>query len=288
MSSTVEIRQMEKSSASLPWSLWLRQTAAIIRLEMKKNLLGRRALLIYLLALVPVLLFASVSFFPQAARSLSNPVKASNIFAGIFEVLILRAIIFFGCAWIFMNLFRGEVVDRSLHYYFLSPVRREVLVVGKYVSGLIASIVLFVGATALSLFFLYLPRGYDASMQHLLDGPGLNYALRYFGIVALACMGYGSFFLAIGLMFRNPIIPALFIYGWEFINFLLPPLLKKISVIHYLQSLTPVPMSEGPFALVSEPTPAWISVPGLLLVTAIVLLFASVQIRRMEIKYGGE
>ena len=25
-----------------------------------------------------------------------------------------------------MNLFRGELVDRSLHYYFLSSVRREV------------------------------------------------------------------------------------------------------------------------------------------------------------------
>ncbi len=41
-----------------------------------------------------------------------------------------------------MNLFRGDIVDRSLHFYFLSPVRREVLVVGKYLSGLVTSIVL--------------------------------------------------------------------------------------------------------------------------------------------------
>jgi ABC-type transport system involved in multi-copper enzyme maturation permease subunit len=46
-----------------------------------------------------------------------------------------------------MNLFRGELVDRSLHYYFLSAVRRDVLVVGKYLSGLITSIVLFCGLT---------------------------------------------------------------------------------------------------------------------------------------------
>jgi hypothetical protein len=64
--------------------------------------------------------------------------------------------------------------------------------------------------------------------------------------------------------------------------------LKKLSIIHYLNSLTPVPISEGPFAIVADPTPAWLSVPGLLGVTALVLIMASVRIRRMEIRYGGE
>ncbi|MEN2577350.1 hypothetical protein AAER51_17970, partial [Acinetobacter baumannii] len=58
------------------------------------------------------------------------------MFGVIYNTLILRTVIFFGCAWIFMNLFRGEIVDRSLHYYFLSAVRREVLITGKYLSGL--------------------------------------------------------------------------------------------------------------------------------------------------------
>jgi len=61
-----------------------------------------------------------------------------------------------------------------------------------------------------------------------------------------------------------------------------------VSVIHYLQSLVPVSMSEGPFAVLAEPTPAWISVPGLLVFTGIVLFLASVHIRRMEISYAGE
>jgi hypothetical protein len=37
-----------------------------------------------------------------------------------------------------------------------------------------------------------------------------------------------------------------------------------------------------------EPTPAYLSIPGLLVVTALVLAVASFQIRRMEISYGGE
>jgi uncharacterized membrane protein len=112
--------------------------------------------------------------------------------------------------------------------------------------------------------------------------------LCYSGITILACIGYGALFLVVGLFFRNPIIPALVLYGWEWLNFLLPPLLKKISVIHYLQSLTPVPVSEGPFAVIAEPTPAWIAVPSLIVVTALVLILASRRIRRMEVRYGTD
>jgi hypothetical protein len=125
-------------------------------------------------------------------------------------------------------------------------------------------------------------------MNHLFDGPGLNQSLTYLGITVLACIGYGAVFLVIGLFFRNPIIPAVFLYGWEFINFLLPPMLKKLSVVHYLHSLTPVPIDDGPFAIVTEPTSALLTVPGLILVTAAVLAMASIRIRRMEIRYGSE
>ncbi len=273
------------------WSLWLRQTAAILKLELRKNFFGRRAILIYLLALLPVALVAMLAIvtriFPDANSIRSDFGQANIIFAGIYGGLILRTIVFFGCAWIFMNLIRGEVVDRSLHYYFLAPVRREVLVVAKYLAGLSVSIVIFTFTTVGSLFFIYVA-GYPESTNYLMNGPGFSHAVWYVVITVLACIGYGAFFIVIGLFFRNPIIPALVIYGWEWINFLLPPLLKKISVIHYLHSLAPVPMSEGPFAIVAQATPAWISVPGLIVVTAILLFLAGLQIRRMEIKYIGE
>src|ERR1051325_2434826 len=277
-----------KSTEGLPWALWVRQVGSILRLEVKKNFWSRRAVLIYLLALLPVLLFSAIALIPPDVGGRNEPAFVNMMFAGIYEILILRTVVFFGCAWIFMNLFRGEVVDRSLHYYFLSPVRREVLVIGKYLSGLLPSLVLFVSATAVSLLLLYLPLGYSASMNLLFEGHGLKYAAIYLAITALACAGYGAVFLLIGLLFRNPIIPALAVYGWEFINFLLPPVLKKLSVIHYLQSLSPLPLSEGPFAIVAEPTPAWVAVPALLLMTGLVLAYASLQIRWMEIKYGGE
>jgi ABC-type transport system involved in multi-copper enzyme maturation permease subunit len=278
---------MEKTAKKSHWTLWKRQIASILRIEVKKNFTGKRSILIYLLALLPVMIMTALVSVHADDIQADFP-GASVIFANLYEGMILRTVVFFGCAWIFMNLFRGEVVDRSLHYYFLSPVKREVLVAGKYISGLITSLILFVTMTALCIIIFYFPLGYSGAMNHLFDGPGLQQSLTYLGITVLACIGYGAVFLVIGLFFRNPIIPAVLLYGWEFINFLLPPMLKKLSVVHYLHSLTPVPIDDGPFAIVAEPTSAWLTVPGLILVTAAVLLMASVRIRRMEIKYGSD
>jgi ABC-type transport system involved in multi-copper enzyme maturation permease subunit len=284
MSASVETKfEISPAGAGgVPWRLWLKQINAVFGLEIRKNFFGKRSILIYLLALLPIL--GSLALTIQPAKNVNS---LTLEFAWMYDLLILRTVIFFGCAWIFMNLFRGELVDRSLHYYFLSPVRREVLVLGKYFSGLVTSATLFLIATVLSMLLLHLPFYADAG-RFFFDGPGFSQLLAYAGVTLLACVGYGAFFLVVGLFFRNPIIPALVLYGWEFINFLLPPLLKKISVVHYLNSLLPVTLNQGPFAVIADPTPAWIAVPGLLIVTLLVLLAAGYRIRHMEIRYGND
>ena len=285
MSANAETIQPRVEISDGGFQLWLRQITAILRLELKKNFFGKRSLLVYLLAMMPIGLLTLVELINPIGRD-TNQLPA--IFSIFYNSMILRTVVFFGCAWIFMNLFRGEIVDRSLHYYFLSSVRREVLVAGKYISGVLTSVVLFVTVTVASMLIIFFSHYYTTSTRFFFEGPGLGHLFWYVTITVLACIGYGAFFLVVGLFFRNPIIPALVLYGWEWINFLLPPLLKKISVIHYLNSLVPVPISEGPFAVVAEPTPAWISIPGLIIVTVLVLFAASTRIRKMEVRYGSD
>lgn len=279
---------MSSTVTASSWQLWIRQTIAILQLDIRKNFLGRRALLLYLIAVLPLIMLSLLALFPPPTDEMENFSELAQVYAAVYGGLILRTLVFFGCGWVFMNLFRGEIVDRSLHYYFLSPVRREVLIVGKYLSGLIATTVLFSITTVGSMLILYFWLFPSESSAYFFGGAGMGQLLSYLGVTILACIGYGAMFLIVGLFFRNPIIPALFLYGWEWINFLLPPFLKKGSVIHYLTSLVPVSMSEGPFAVLVEPTPAWISVPSLVLFTGVVLFLASLYIRRMEISYAGE
>ncbi len=267
------------------WSLWANQILSILQLEASRNLFSKRAVLIYLLTLSPLLLLATTAIYPPDGDEWGSFTGRSRIFAVFYEAFILRTVIFFGCAWIFMNLIRGEVVDRSLHYYFLAPVRREVFIVGKYLAGVMAAALFFATATALSLLLIHLPHG---SANEFTGGAGMNLLFAYTGTSVLACIGYGALFLLIGLYFRNPVIPALIVYGWEWINFLLPPVLKKLSVIHYMHSLVPVPVDAGPFEVLAEPTPAYLAIPGLLILTAVALFLCARRARRMEILYGGE
>ena len=287
MSSDDKIHVRYEAEIPSGQTLWLRQIASIIRFELKKNFLSKRAILIYLCAITPIIMLSPALLFRSRAFG-HHKAEAQIIFANIFDGPILRMAVFFGCAWIFMNLFRGEVVDKSLHYYFLSAVRREILVMGKYLSGLIGSIILFCMTTTGCLIIFYIALGSPENKDLLLNSGGLKNAFVYLGITTLACIGYGAVFLVIGLFFRNPIIPAALIYGWEWLNIFLPPILKKISIVFYLNSLTPVPIPGGPFALVADPSPPWVAIPGLIILTLAVLTLASFRIRWLEITYGSD
>jgi hypothetical protein len=363
--------------------LWWAQIRVVIRLEMKKTLFARRGLWIYVLALLPLLLFTAHAVLTSHERARAgnlarlsekpltyqdllavrpdmttqeviallgkppirfhwkeqkrlesggfaetphenyhysdgandlyvdlaegkvvnvhihagyNLPEDSIVFAGVFQFFYLRLAIFFGCLGIFMNLFRGEVLDKSLHFYFLAPIRREVLMVGKFVAGLLATCIIFVSSELLQI--VVFTWQFNPAMRdlYLYQNHGLAQAAAYLGITALACLGYGAFFLAAGVLFRNPILPAAAILAWEALNPFLPALLKKVSVIYYLKSLCPVDIPSPPgmppllSLLVSNPDPVSrpVAILGIAIVALFVLYISSFQVRRMEINYTTE
>jgi hypothetical protein len=261
-----------------------RQALAVARLDLRRNLFSLRAAPLYLLAGLPVLLvglFLLVSWLAGPPAELTSPSGVTLVYAHLYQFL-LRFPLYAGCVWIFMNLFRGAILDRSLHYYLLCPVRREVLVLGKFLSGWIGALGLFVGSTVVSFLLLHLRFGWTSVLDQ--TGPLLSYA----GVTALACLGYGAVFLVAGLLMRNPIVPALIVWVWEWGNPFLPALLKKISVVFYVQSLLPLAVDEGPFAIVADPAPAWLAVPGLLVFAAAVVLLACLRARSLEVSYAQD
>ena len=65
-------------------------------------------------------------------------------------------------------------------------------------------------------------------------------------------------------------------------------------MIYYLKSLCPIdvpPQVPPPFALLvvnADPISPAIAIPGILVFTAMVLVVAALQVRRMEINYGTD
>jgi len=229
-------------------------------------------------------------------RNGNNQGQDSIMFAGVFQFFFLRLAVFFGCLGIFMNLFRGEVLDRSLHFYFLAPMRREVLMAGKFLAGLLATCTIFVISEVLQTVAFLWHFSPSAREVYLYHNHGLEHAAVYVGVTVLACLGYGAFFLVAGMLFRNPIIPAAAILIWEFINPFLPGILKQFSVIYYLKSLCPVEIPSPPgtpplLALLisnTDPVSAPVAVVGIVVVALIALYASSLQVRRMEINYTTE
>lgn len=258
-----------------------------MRLDVRKGF--RRSWGLYLLALAPVFVFGARAFahfaFPNEFNDADDIAGVTLLFAGLYQGFILRVVIFLACVAVFGNLIRRELLDRSLHYYFLSPVRREVLVVAKFLTGLLVTFLLFGLTTVVSFFLTYLPHDSTAVQSFLFSGPGLGHLGAYLLVTFLACVGYGAVFLALGFFFKSPAIPALAVFGWEFILFLLPPLLKKVSVFYYLQSLCPVPVPVGVLAVLADAPSPWVAIPGLLILALALIALSAWKIRGMEISY---
>lgn len=273
------------SAPSSPWQTLRGQVATLAWREAGRTLGGKQVVAMVLLASMPVLIAGlRALFLPDSQRS--QIASGTAELAQVFHYVFLRLVVFFGCAFLFVRLFRGEILERSLHFVFLAPIERRIVVLGKYLGGLVSALILFLPALVLTWVLYFLPYGSSTLVSHLTTGPGARHLLSYLIVVAIGTVGYGALFLLAGLFFRNPMVPAVVLLGWEMLTPFMPTFLKGISVTYYLSALYPVPVLHGPFALMSKPWPAPLAVLFLLAATAVLLWVAGRKARRLEITYS--
>lgn len=276
------------------WRLWARQVGALASRELRVNLFTRGRAWVYLVAFAPVVILAFHRAVHHAAPADAEALRRNTeVFAGIVQFYYVRLGLFFACMSVFTWLFRGEMVRRTLHYPFLTAVRREVLVVGKFLGGAAFVIAVF-GTAMLACFYFLYDRFGAAGWSYLFHGPGLGQLGAYLLIVALAALGYGAVFLVLSLIFRNPIIPGALFFGWEAATPVLPNWLQMLSVTFYLKHLFPVSLPASRsliFAILTVPTgpvSASTAILGLLLFTVAVLAISCYLIRKTEITYTSD
>ena len=99
------------------WGLWWLQGRRLVRIEIGRNLLAWRASWIYFLAFIPTAIIFIHELLdkhhPQAIH------EDTLVLAGIVQFYYIRLGVFFGCLGIFSRLIRGEMIERSLHFYLL-------------------------------------------------------------------------------------------------------------------------------------------------------------------------
>ena len=283
------VNTLASSLAQQPWGLYWLQARRLVRIEVRRNLFSWKASWIYFLAFIPTfIILIHLLFERHPAYALGED---TNVLAAIVQFYYVRLGVFFGCLGIFSRLIRGEMIERSLHFYLLSPVRREILLIAKFAAGSISALMLFGGAIIADFALMYVGFG-PAGQDYVFNGPGFGQLEAYLAIIVLACLGYGAVFLLLSMMFRNPTPAAMLVLGWEAVNPVLPSLLQKISVASYLRYLMPVQVpGDGIFALLTvptEPVPGWVAALGLLSLITVVLAYSCIRMRRLEIRYTTE
>jgi hypothetical protein len=131
-------------------------------------------------------------------------------------------------------------------------------------------------------------------MAYLRDGGGWSHLGSYAAATLLGCIGYGSVFLLMGCLFKNPTFPAAAVLIWESINSFVPAILQKFSVIYFLKSLCPIeaPPQVGSFFSMllvnADPVSPTVAIAGGIGFALLVLVVAALQVRRMEVNYGTD
>src|ERR1044072_1447811 len=261
----------------------MRAFLGVMRLEWRRQLLTPRVLWPLLLAGLPVAVTGVMAWAATHFHAkLGDIPNLSETYANLYHALVVRIVLFFGCLALFLHLVRGEVEERAIHYLLLPPVPRPLIVAGKYLAAVGSGWLLFGTTTILSWVLIHLPKGLDTAFI----GGAWRQLGAYVAMTMLGCMGYGGAFLLLGSLLRSPGPMVALFFVWEWFQFLLPPLLKQVSVVHYLQALTPVPISEGPFALLADPTPVPLAVLQVLISAALTVSLAAWVASRADLDYG--
>lgn len=244
---------MDKSAANFP--TWLRMLRAAFMLSLRRLLrpaaLVPQALLAALPLMIVGLIFLATMRHPNKIDSIT---KIHSIYEGFLRTLYLHFIVFFIANIMGSSVMRQDREEQTLHYLFLQPVRRWMLVCGKFLAYFLVSSAICVA----SLWITYLALGLTFTgsrdvIADLFTKGRFEILLRESLVLMLGLLAYGGFALLMGNFFKNATYSILLL-GWEVGLPYLPTTLKFWTISHYLQSLLPVRLNEmkDMFALLGD------------------------------------
>lgn len=265
----------------------VRQIAAVLALALRR--LGRSKLMFAcaFLGALPVFVVCLL----VAHRSSDYPAdlaKAHDIFEVWIRTFFLNFIVFFVASLLGFGVVRQERDDRTLHYLFLQPVKRWVLILGKTAAFLtLASAICLTSLWGTYVLMTLGKFGPREAIADLFAGGRFVVLLKESCVLVLGLLAYGSIAILMGSLFKSGLY-ALFLLGWETALPYLPSSMKMWTMMHYLQSLLPErPVEAAPvFALLGDPAPVWLCILVLLAVPSFFVALCAVLFQWRECLYS--
>ena len=135
------------------------------------------------------------------------------------------------------NAMIGDEVDsRTIIYYFTRPIPKYTIIIGKFVAYIASVFLIIIPPMLISLLIIASDKEMSSDFAITVD----TFA-KQLGVILLGLIVYGSIFMFFGTSLKHPIISGLLLaFGWEKIMLIVPGLIRKFSVTHYLISAFPI------------------------------------------------
>lgn len=215
---------------------FLRGARATFRFALPMTLWSRRTLLMSMLAVflpLSAALFLTVKAIPAAEIRTPGYIFYSNAFQFV-QYYVMLVALFYGTAVV-----AEEVDGKTLTYLLVRPVPRSALLLGKgmaawFIGALIVAPMLTVTYTLFTL---------GDGLLYMGNASGFTVNLPTFLGDLVLTMGtlavYTALFTFIGAYFKRPVLWGIAIaFGWESWVAFVPGLTRKLTVMHYVQSLS--------------------------------------------------
>ncbi|MCB2156385.1 ABC transporter permease [bacterium] len=244
-----------------------RQLLALLRLTIRRGMRGRFFWGTLILAGLPVMIILArtIVLLVLSRLSFADPLPLIGgesahssetidsmqymLVVGYMHFSVIFAAIMFG-----KSALREEFNEQTLHYLFLQPIPRWLILAGKYLGFLIIAWPIFMLALTTAQILAVLPFGLDGMYSVLIERGRLLALVREFFVIGLSLAVFSALFLALSTVFKN-VFDALFIYGWETASSLLPTVLKNFSLTFYFTHLLPQQAARrtATFEILAEP-----------------------------------
>ncbi len=213
------------------------------------------------LAAIPVLIGVLVSVHNWGDSSF-NVARVHSTYENLLRMLYLHFIVFFVANFLGFAVMRQEADERTLHYLFLQPVPRWILIVGKTAAYLaLASVFCSVSLWLTYLIMSLSAAGVAGTVSDLFGEGRFVVLCKECLVMALGLLAYGSIAMLMGSLVKSGLY-ALILLAWESGLPYLPSSLKAWTVMHYLHSLLPERLTEQRkiLELLGEPASVGVSI----------------------------
>ena len=211
-----------------------RQILTIVNLSIRRYLFTRNMWVLIILGGLP-LIFVTLIILSKPITSLTD---ANRAFQMTFRIYYIHFSIFFIASIFGFSLLRKEVDDRTLHYLFMQPVNRSLIIFSKYFGYIVVTWTYLSAAFLLTYFIMFLPFGLNVMKRELFHmGRAVSLIQECF-VMLLALGLYGAVSMVMGTIFKSAWYGITF-YLWEAGLPYLPSTFKYLTISQYLQAITP-------------------------------------------------